>query len=154
MKRHRDVRCGDSAYAPISVIITTLSACFYEDEPYLYSALGNIVAKLAAHMALFEDRTLDPNLAAVSPIKLTADGRWHIGNPVNPEENFADRWHEDNHARAKKFFRWLDCLQKDIVDITARDRSAAERTTTAALGVRPRAINLRRNGPKPWREAE
>ena len=154
MKRHRDVRCGDSAYAPISIIITTLSACFYGDEPDLYSALRNIVAKLVAHVALFEGRTLDPNLAAVSPIKLTADGRWHIDNPVNPEENFADRWHEDNHARAKKFFRWLDCLQKDIVDITARDRSAAGRTTTAALGVRPRAINLRRNGPKPWREAE
>lgn len=154
MKRHRDVRCGDSAHAPISVIITTLSACFYGDETDLYSALRNIVAKLAAHVVLFEGRTLDPNLAAVSPIKLTPDGRWHIGNPVNPEENFADRWNEDNQARAKKFFRWLDCLRKDIVDIAARDRSAAERTTTAALGMRPRAISLRRNGPKPWRETE
>ena len=151
MKRHRDVRCGDSVHAPISIIITTLSAYFYQDEPDLYSALRNIVAKLAAHVVLFEGRTLEPDLAAVSPIKLTPDGRWLIGNPVNPEENFADRWREGNHARAKKFFRWLDCLRKDIVDITARDRSLAEETATAALGVRHPAISLRRNGPKPWR---
>lgn len=151
MKRHRDVRCGDSAHAPISIIITTLSAYFYQDEPDLYSALRNIVAKLAAHMVLFEGRTLEPDLAAVSPIKMTRDGGWYIGNPVNPEENFADRWHEDDHARAKKFFRWLDRLRKDIVDITARDRGMAEKTATVALGVRPPSIDLRRDGPKPWR---
>ncbi|WP_446831961.1 hypothetical protein [Candidatus Foliamicus sp.] len=38
---------------------------------------------------------------------------------LNPDKNFADRWHEDNHARAHAFFAWADALQKDLLNILA-----------------------------------
>jgi hypothetical protein len=38
--------------------------------------------------------------------------KW-VENPVNPLENFADRW-PDNPDYQKNFYRWLDGLQADI----------------------------------------
>ena len=172
MKRHRDIefnnpRCVE--YAPISIIITTLSAYFYRNESDVYSALKNIVGSLSAHSVLFENGVLDPALKSISPIKRTSDGRWHIGNPVNPEENFADRWHEDNHARAKAFFSWLKSLQKDLITIlNENNRDTIKRTITDALGSVPVSRNLEliiptkviqnpprihiSNSPPPWRD--
>ena len=40
---------------------------------------------------------------------------WAIPNPVNPTENFADRWHENNNRKAKAFFQWIDWVYKDLV---------------------------------------
>ncbi|MCY3624881.1 MAG: nucleotidyltransferase [Candidatus Dadabacteria bacterium] len=171
MKRHRDIKFNNAErvdYAPISIIITTLSAYFYRNESDVYSALKNIVASLSAHVALFEGRALEPTLESISPIKRTPDGKWYIGNPVNPEENFADRWHEDNHARAEAFFMWLRCLQEDLVDILGKDnRNEVQRTLTSALGSVPVLGNLEQIVPpreiesppkihisrprKPWR---
>ena len=146
MKRHRDIKFNNTErvdYAPISIIITTLSAYFYRNESDVYSALKNIVASLSAHVALFEGQALEPTLESISPIKRTSDGKWYIGNPVNPEENFADRWHEDNHARAEAFFMWLRWLQEDLVDILGKDnRNEVQRTLTSALGSVPVLQNL------------
>ena len=145
MKRHRDINFNNAKHehAPISIIITTLSAYFYRNEPDVYSALKNIVTSLNAHVALFENRALDPVFKS-SPIKRTPDGKWHIGNPVNPDENFADRWHEDNHARAEAFFSWLEALQEDLVNILNEDnRDLMKRTITKALGSVPVSQNLK-----------
>jgi len=135
MKRHRDSRFNrenNNDYAPISIIITTLAAQFYQGDPDVHSALKNIITQLYAHAVLVENRTVDRRIAPVSQIRRTLDGRWYIGNPVNPEENFADRWHEDNHARARAFFSWVEALKEDFVDIltvmnpeTVRNRLAA-----------------------------
>ena len=145
MKRHRDINFNNAKHehAPISIIITTLSAYFYRNEPDVYSALKNIVANLSAHIVLFGNQPLDPTLKS-SPIKKTSDGKWYIGNPVNPEENFADRWHEDNHARAKAFFSWLEALQEDLINILNEDnRDLMKRTITNALGSVPVSQNLK-----------
>ena len=115
MKRHRDVMFngGKSAnYAPISMIVTTLAAHLYRDELDVYAALAAIIPKLHAHAGLVESRMVEQTLASLKLIQRTPDGKWYIGNPVNPEENFADRWHEDNHARAREFFRWVDTLRR------------------------------------------
>jgi hypothetical protein len=50
-------------------------------------------------------------------IQRQPDGTWYIGNPVNRAENFADRWHEDNHARARAFFAWVEALHRDLLNI-------------------------------------
>jgi hypothetical protein len=126
IKRHRDLRfnhhdCID--YAPISIIITTLSAHLYGNEPDIYSALSGIVGKLQAHAALVEGMGIDCSLASMGLIQRRQDGTWYIGNPVNPEENFADRWHEDNHARARAFFSWVKALQKDLLNILSETNS-------------------------------
>uniref|UniRef100_UPI00402B2146 nucleotidyltransferase domain-containing protein n=1 Tax=Methylomonas sp. PHL2-19 TaxID=3438878 RepID=UPI00402B2146 len=119
MKRHRDLRFNHEnrvAYGPISIIITTLAAHLYSNELDVYSALSSIVRKLQGHAALVENRAVDVSLATMGLIQRQPDGTWYIGNPVNPAENFADRWHEDNHARARAFFGWVDALQKDLLN--------------------------------------
>ena len=40
---------------------------------------------------------------------------WRISNPVVQEENFAERWHENNHARAEAFFEWVRELKYNFL---------------------------------------
>jgi hypothetical protein len=173
MKRHRDLRFNHQdriAYGPISVIVTTLAAHLYGNEPDVHSALSAIARKLQGHAALVENRAIDRSLATMGLIQRRPDGTWYIGNPVNPAENFADRWHEDNHARARAFFGWVDALQNDLLNIPGetnprflkehlgRALGAAVVTKTfdvfvppaAAIDAPPR-INIT-GAAKPWRE--
>ena len=120
MKRHRDIMFDNeqnNKHSPISIIITTLAAQFYQNESDIYSALYSIVNQLHAHAVLVENGTVNRSLAPHSPIKRMPDGGWYIGNPVNPKENFADRWQEDNHARARAFFHWVAALKEALFDI-------------------------------------
>ncbi len=121
LKRHRDIRYKKNpAFKPISMIITTLCAQLYSGEDDLISALRNIVTKLGYYSALVENRyaPLHKSVAQLGFIQRTVDGKWYIPNPVNPEENFADRWHEEEngveHARARAFFQWIDWVRQDI----------------------------------------
>ena len=120
MKRNRDLhfnRPETIDYAPISIIITTLAAHLYAGEPDSYTALSGIVGRLQGHAALVEGRAIDQSLATMGLIRRLPDGTWYIGNPVNPAENFADRWHEDDQARARAFFSWVDALQSDLMNL-------------------------------------
>lgn len=125
LKRHRDIRfskqrhgdpLGNPEFKPISMIITTLTSRLYEGEGDVFSSLMNILTKLSHYAALIENRyaVLHETVAQLELIRRGSDGTWEIQNPVNPSENFADRWHEDNHARAKAFFRWVACVGRDI----------------------------------------
>ena len=138
MKRHRDVRFNSERrndYSPISIIITTLAAHLYQGEPDIYSALTGIVSKLHAHAVLVDNRSVDQVPASVRLIERTPDGKWYVGNPVDPEENFADRWHEDDHARAKAFFSWVGALKGDLVNILSENRvETARNRLRTALG--------------------
>ena len=123
MKRNRDLHFNSPDtidYAPISIIITTLAAHLYQREPDTYSALTGIVGKLQGHAALVDDRSIDPSLETMGFIRRLPGGTWYVGNPVNPAENFADRWHEDGHARARAFFSWVAELQRDLLSLNAR----------------------------------
>jgi hypothetical protein len=72
LKRHRDQMFNeDKDVKPISIIITTLAARAYKGEPDIESAMSNILM----HMVNFVN-----------------SGSSSVPNPVNPEENFADRW--------------------------------------------------------------
>jgi len=140
-KRHRDVMFNDAetcVYAPISVIVTTLSAHLYQNETDVYSALTGIVGRLAAHTGLLEGMAVERSIADMGLIRRTPDGKWYIGNPVNPEENFADRWHEDNHARARAFFAWAAQLRADLINVPANaSRALLREHFTRALGAIP-----------------
>ncbi len=97
LKRHRDIRFSGKSNRkdkPISMIITTLSASSYANETDVFSALWNTVNNIK---------------------KLKKEnGIWYIPNPVDPEENFADRWHEDNDRKAKAFFQWIEWVESDF----------------------------------------
>lgn len=102
-KRHRDLRFSGKPNRkdkPISMIITTLAALAYSNESDLYSTIVNIIRKVKGY--------------AESGLIQKQNGRWYIPNPVDPEENFADRWHEEGDRKAKAFFQWIDWVEQDL----------------------------------------
>jgi hypothetical protein len=95
LKRHRDIMFGeDQDNKPISIIITTLAAHAYRNEGDLLEALINIVNGMPLYIQ---------KIGAV----------YWVANPVNPLENFADKWGE--HPQRERNFRlWLQQVQKDL----------------------------------------
>ena len=101
LKRHRDIWFdkNQSVYGkktkPISIIITTLAAHAYDNEIDLQQALLKIVTEMPRHIEYYN------NGAAL------------IRNPVNPLENFADKWRE-YPIRKTCFMEWLKQVQYDL----------------------------------------
>lgn len=93
MKRHRDIKFGDHDDKPVSIIISTLAAHAYREamdalEPQsFYDVLVRIVELMPTYIAR------------------RGNVSW-VPNPVNPLENFADKWQE-KPAKEKIFREWL-----------------------------------------------
>lgn len=123
LKRHRDVRFTQSEIEdlkPISMVISVLAAQCYQNESTIFETLQNLVANLERQSHQLNNQFVynqDYVGSLYSLITRTADGKWIIQNPANPGENFADRWHEDEHARAKAFFKWVSWLRDDLINI-------------------------------------
>ncbi|MGB5989291.1 MAG: nucleotidyltransferase [Marinifilaceae bacterium] len=100
LKRHRDLMFKGDDDKPISIIITTLSAKAYQKETDVISALDSILARMSSYI---EERY---SLEYRRMIK------W-ISNPVNDEENFADKWPE-NPNKEKNFYSWLSKVKIDL----------------------------------------
>ena len=123
-KRHRDVRFDrqpDYDYRPISIIITVLVAQISAVKK-LYDAtvqelLQAVVEELHQYSPLNQDFYTNAAeklaLRNAMIIRRDRDG-WHLCNPVNPYENFAERWAEDGNARAKAFFKWVNWVRSDF----------------------------------------
>lgn len=94
LKRHRDVMFDGEDDKPISIIITTLAALAYRGEQTVSGALRTIL------------RGMDDYIETRGPVK------W-VANPVNPTENFADKWAE-NPAKEANFWKWLDKARSDF----------------------------------------
>lgn len=93
LKRHRDVMFRDSPeFAPISMIITVLASKAYRGEATLGEALKTIVEQMPRQVGERKPR---------------------ITNPVNPGEDFADRWAGDPRYE-KEFWRWHAKVKGDI----------------------------------------
>jgi hypothetical protein len=94
-KRHRDIMFkNDPGDKPISMIITTLAAHAYHNEDDLYDALDSIINGMPDYI-------------------LTKDGAPWIPNPVNPDENFADKWKE-KLKKELNFRKWLLRVETDL----------------------------------------
>jgi hypothetical protein len=122
LKRHRDKMFQHHPEVkPISIIITTLSANAYTGESNEVEALQNILDQM--HLLV---NTSHPR----------------VPNPVNPVEDFADRWDtpEGKKLRLKEnFWTWLEQARADFCNITA----ATERGKVAALASQKFNIHLR-----------
>ena len=95
LKRHRDLHFEKSPKdKPASIIITTLAALAYTGGGTLYEVLADVTAKMPC---LIEVR----------------DGVYWVPNPVQPDENFADRW-GSHHTRSRQFFDWIEKAQRDV----------------------------------------
>lgn len=92
-KRHRDVAFQDDADRPISIIITTLAAWAYSNEADLSEAISNAVPRMR--------RAIN-----------SSNGEYWVASPVNPHENFADKWKE-TPRKAELFHMWLDDLERE-----------------------------------------
>lgn len=99
LKRHRDMMFyNDTEDKPISIIITTLAARAYNGEQNLPEGLLNVVDNL--------EKSITKNEI----------GEDVVSNPVNPEENFADKW-PTHSKRRKNFYKWLAAVKKDMHEI-------------------------------------
>ena len=95
LKRHRDCMFADNGeHKPISIIITTLAAHAYNEEPTISEALRSILTGMEHHIDY-------------------RHGEAWIANPVNPAENFADKWAEEP-AKRKNFYNWLEQARHDF----------------------------------------
>jgi len=108
LKRHRDIMFNGDENKPISIIITTLSAKAYNQEDNITDALTSIISNMRNHIEKKYDYELDKNI-------------YFIANPVNKEENFADKWIE-YPIRKQYFFKWLDKLEKDFSNIKTNSK--------------------------------
>lgn len=98
LKRHRDIFfAGDLDNRPASIIITTLAARAYRGGESPYEVLADVTAAMPT---LVEQK----------------DGVYVVSNPVQPKENFADRWQRHPH-RAGRFFDWMEQAQADFAAI-------------------------------------
>ncbi|AEE54548.1 nucleotidyltransferase [Haliscomenobacter hydrossis] len=95
LKRHRDIMFEGKEHRPISIIITTLAARAYAEEADVYTAIGNILDRMPAHIRRI-------NGVAV------------IENPVNPIENFAADWAKFPQQE-ENFYKWVVQAKKDFI---------------------------------------
>ena len=151
LKRHRDTMFKDNEDSkPISVIITTLAGKAYNGETDLASALTNILS------------SMDDYINGVVPL---------VPNPVNPAEDFADKWYDEDSAKHKlqeNFYKWLYQARADFKALCTNDNSrlvveAADRglgvsleatSVALALGLSAAVITptkeIHASDPKPW----
>lgn len=136
LKRDRDVRFGNDPDKPISIIITTLAARAYDNSPDLQEALFNLVIGMKRHIEC-------------------RDGVYWVPNPVNPYENFADKW-EQHPARARKFFDWLARAESDLTVFAKAagiDNAVSSLVPLFGEGVVRRAAQRLGDGARSQREA-
>jgi hypothetical protein len=97
LKRHRDSMFENNPDGqPISVIITTLAAEAYQGEETVESAMQNILNRIGGLV-----RKQDPR----------------VPNPVNPAEDFADKWPTPKGLRLSleaNFWSWLEKAKTDF----------------------------------------
>jgi len=99
LKRHRDMMFRyDTDDKPISIIITTLAARAYNGEKNLLEGLVNVIENM--------EKSIIKN----------DKGEDVVPNPVNPEENFADKW-PTHPKRRENFYKWLAAVKKDVHEI-------------------------------------
>lgn len=119
LKRHRDIMYeGNEDSKPISVIITTLAARAYRGENRLSEALETILAGM------------EHQLQEKAPI---------VPNPVNPKEDFADKWYDKEYEKDNlemSFRRWLMQAKADFGAILNSSNSEkVNEATSRGLGI-------------------
>lgn len=118
LKRHRDIRfLKQPTRKPISIILTTLAACAYQQEASVPEALYRILQDM--------DRYIEHR-----------QGHAWIANPSNPLENFADKWALDSDCE-KAFYEWLESAREDFATAGGMsDRSRLIEFLSGRLGVK------------------
>lgn len=97
LKRYRDIKFKYTPdIKPISIILTTLMAKIYTGKENVYE----LIEKFSREYVLYLEKDEKGNVL--------------IQNPVNENENFADKW-PSNPERKEAFFKFMDELRHDLV---------------------------------------
>lgn len=128
LKLHRDIMFEDNPDCePISIIITTLAARAYEGQEDVGNSLLHAVNTMGSHVN---------------------DSRPKVPNPVNPREDFADKWYtqEGRSLRLEEnFWEWLQQAKTDFRRIAEmRDPDELAKLAEKSLGVRLDADSIQR----------
>lgn len=109
LKLHRNEYFKDDLdLRPASILVTTLAAHAYAGEANLVDAL-------------IRTGELLPSLVNKS------EGLWIVRNPVEPDENFADKWNTKPEI-ADAFFQWAEVLSEDLR--SAKDQRGIDRVAS------------------------
>lgn len=126
LKRHRDIYFAHrQSLKPASILVTTIAGHAYGDHDNLFEA----VLHIAAGMTQFIERR---------------HGVTWVGNPVLPQENFADKWRE-HPERERAFFEWVTQLRRDLQEAAScrgLDKVVERLNTSFGPEVRRAAENL------------
>ena len=106
LKRHRDIMFNGDEDKPISIIITTLAAIAYQQQTDVIDGLISVVHTMENFIEERYDHTLGRTI------------KW-IANPVNAEENFADKWPLHPNKQSN-FYKWLQHVKSDVANITGQ----------------------------------
>jgi hypothetical protein len=103
LKRHRDIMFQyDSEHKPISIIITTLAAKAYKGTEKLKETLDDIIN------GMLQEMTCDIN------------NNCEVLNPINPNENFADKW-KNEPIKRENFRKWVQQLKTDYAYLSSNN---------------------------------
>ncbi|OGP54659.1 MAG: hypothetical protein A2162_04050 [Deltaproteobacteria bacterium RBG_13_52_11b] len=127
LKRHRDIMFADDPEGrPASIIITTLSAMAYMGEAEIADALERILSGTESLINPYSPR---------------------VPNPVNPDEDFADRWTDQalgNKNLEANFWSWLRQAKLDFETVgKQRNPELIVEAARAKLGVSLNADDLK-----------
>jgi len=141
LKRHRDCKFCDTPNEenkPISMVITILAAKIAEHKAMytatVFELLSAFIDEVTCFSALLDDNYEFPAKYLNANILTRNRDGWYLPNPVNPYENFAERWIEDNHAKARAFFQWISWLKTDM-DFDGKDSGTLFESLQASFGL-------------------
>jgi len=105
IKRYRDIYFEKSPeYATSSIILTTIAGHFYKGENSIFATIDSILSRIQQDSATLQLR--------YSRLKVT--------NPVNPQEDFSEKWDKEPQlyqhflAFTKDFYEKWQLLKKDF----------------------------------------
>lgn len=114
LKRHRDIYFKNNLdYKVSSIIITTLVAHTYENNPSIYLTLKSAIENMKKHIRI-------------------QDNKYYIPNPTDPQENFCDKWNKDNNYYLF-FLKWLKKLESDFFKDALLGENIFQDTTEAHI---------------------
>jgi len=141
LKRHRDIMFNGDEDKPISIIITTLAAKAYKQQTNVIEGLISVINTMQDYV---EERIDDKRRRI----------KW-IGNPVNPAENFADKWPDAPNKQAN-FYKWLGKVKADLghliiqrgpdIQLVMADVFGKRDVNKAFSNIAEAAFSQRRNG--------
>lgn len=123
LKRYRDIYFQNRDYRVSSIVLTTLSAQFYQGENSIFEAIDNTASRIKTNY-----------IEAVNKGQ-----KFKVLNPVNPEEDFTDSWTSKHY---ENFYNFITDFYKKWENLKSSfETSKEDYIKLFGEGVYKRALN-------------